>query len=91
VFSPQREIFNTPDALRYKDLTSCRFEDIQGREKVSLSRLGDKPMDKKTCSICAWRENCVKRFSVKSDSVGNVHCPDYSRDLTIKDKDLDRK
>lgn len=41
--------------------------------------------DKKYCNICAWRENCAKRFSVKTDSQGNVHCPDFSRDLKIKD------
>ena len=45
--------------------------------------------EKKYCSICAWRGNCQKRFSVTSDSVGNVHCPDFTRDLSIKDKDID--
>ena len=45
--------------------------------------------DKRYCSICAWRENCQKRFSVTTDSVGNVHCPDFTRDLAIKDEDID--
>lgn len=45
--------------------------------------------DKKYCSICAWRADCQKKFTVSLDSLGNVHCPDYSRDFTIKDKDID--
>ena len=45
--------------------------------------------EKKYCAICAWRGNCQKRFSVATDSQGLVHCPDYSRDLSIKDQDID--
>lgn len=45
--------------------------------------------DKKYCSICAWRANCQKRFNVSTDSSGNVHCPDYTRDLAIKEKDIE--
>ena len=45
--------------------------------------------DRKLCAICAWRENCQKRFSVSTDALGNVHCPDYTRDLKIKDRDID--
>jgi hypothetical protein len=45
--------------------------------------------EKKYCSICAWRANCQKRFSVVTDASGCVRCPDYSRDLSIKDKDID--
>jgi len=45
--------------------------------------------DKKYCSICAWRATCQKRFTVSIDSSGYVHCPDFTRDLTIKDKDID--
>jgi len=45
--------------------------------------------EKKYCVICAWRANCQKRFSVATDASGNVHCPDYSRDLSIKDKDIE--
>ncbi len=44
--------------------------------------------DKKYCLICAWRENCQKRFSVVTDSSGCVRCTDYSRDLSIKDRDI---
>jgi len=45
--------------------------------------------EKKYCVICAWRANCQKRFNVVSDASGNVHCPDYSRDLSIKEKDIE--
>lgn len=45
--------------------------------------------EKKYCSICAWRENCQKRFSVATDSFGMVICPDFTRDLSIKDEDID--
>ena len=34
------------------------------------------------CVICAWRENCAKKFSVTD---GGAKCPDFSRDYTIKD------
>jgi hypothetical protein len=45
--------------------------------------------DKRYCVICAWRAGCQKRFSVVTDVSGNVHCPDYTRDLSIKDKDIE--
>ena len=45
--------------------------------------------EKKYCSICAWRENCQKRFHVSIDSSGYVHCPDYTRDFRIKDSNID--
>jgi hypothetical protein len=45
--------------------------------------------EKKYCAICAWRAGCQKRFSVSADASGYVHCPDYSRDLAIKDKDIE--
>jgi len=45
--------------------------------------------EKKYCSICAWRGNCQKRFHVSLDSFGYVHCADYTRDLAIKDRDID--
>lgn len=41
------------------------------------------------CSICAWRENCQKRYSIVTDASGCVRCVDYSRDLSIKGKDID--
>ena len=45
--------------------------------------------EKKYCAICAWRVGCQKRFSVPTDSQGQVRCPDYSRDLSIKDNDIE--
>jgi len=45
--------------------------------------------EKKYCAICAWRASCQKRFCVSIDASGYVHCPDYTRDLAIKDKDID--
>jgi hypothetical protein len=45
--------------------------------------------EKRFCAICAWRENCQKRFSVVCDASGNVRCPDYSRDLSIKERDIE--
>lgn len=41
-------------------------------------------MSRQHCVICAWRETCAKRFSV-ADS--GAKCPDFSRDVTIKDPD----
>jgi hypothetical protein len=45
--------------------------------------------EKRYCSICAWRESCRKRYSIATDASGCVRCPDYSRDLSIKDRDID--
>jgi len=45
--------------------------------------------EKRYCAICAWRGGCQKRFSVATDAQGFVHCPDYSRDLSIKDTEID--
>jgi hypothetical protein len=45
--------------------------------------------ERKYCAICAWRGNCQKRFNVSTDAQGFVHCPDYSRDMSIKDNQID--
>jgi hypothetical protein len=45
--------------------------------------------ERKYCSICAWRASCNKRFSITTDAMGCVRCPDYTRDLAIKDKDIE--
>jgi len=42
-------------------------------------------MEKRLCVICAWRQHCQKRFSVTYDGLLNIHCPDFTRDYTIKD------
>lgn len=45
--------------------------------------------ERKYCAICAWKGNYQKRFSVSTDAQGFVHCPDYSRDMSIKDNQID--
>lgn len=34
------------------------------------------------CILCAWRENCQKKFSVSGK---DMRCPDFVRDLMIKE------
>lgn len=41
------------------------------------------------CGLCAWRRECQKRFKLDKDSLVGSHCPDYTRDLSIKTKDAD--
>ncbi len=48
-------------------------------------------LDRKVCSICAWRENCQKRFQIATDNLFNVSCPDYTRDVLIKDSEIEAK
>lgn len=36
------------------------------------------------CGLCAWRRECQKRFTVSTDAFLGSHCPDYTRDLSIK-------
>ncbi|MCE5211189.1 MAG: hypothetical protein LLG40_06515 [Deltaproteobacteria bacterium] len=45
--------------------------------------------DKQYCAICAWKVSCQKRFNVPTDSRGCVRCPDYSRDLSVKDSEIE--
>jgi cytidylate kinase len=48
-------------------------------------------LDRKVCSICAWREHCQKRFQVATDALCNVNCPDYTRDVQIRDSEVEAK
>ena len=41
-------------------------------------------MEKTLCIICAWRENCQKRFMARKDV--SFRCPDFVRDVSIKDE-----
>ncbi|HET6489174.1 MAG TPA: cytidylate kinase-like family protein [Syntrophales bacterium] len=41
------------------------------------------------CFLCAWREKCQKRFSIGTDFALNVNCPDFTRDVTIRESELD--
>jgi hypothetical protein len=45
--------------------------------------------EKRYCSICAWRETCQKRFSITTDSRGMVNCTEFTRDLKIKDSEIE--
>lgn len=44
-------------------------------------------LSRKICIICAWRESCLKRFSITPSAA--LHCPDFTRDVTIKIKEED--
>jgi cytidylate kinase len=46
--------------------------------------------DKRICVICAWRENCTKRYRVKTNALFDVNCPDYTRDIKLREKDVDK-
>ncbi|OPY91151.1 MAG: cytidylate kinase [Syntrophaceae bacterium PtaU1.Bin231] len=48
-------------------------------------------LEKRLCIICAWRQNCQKRFSVTYNGSVNIHCPDFTRDYTIKDVEADKE
>jgi cytidylate kinase len=41
--------------------------------------------EKQICGICAWRKDCQKRFKLTTDAFLGTQCPDYTRDLSIKD------
>ena len=45
--------------------------------------------EKRYCLICALRETCQKRFSIKTDSRGMVNCAEFTRDLKIKDSEIE--
>lgn len=44
--------------------------------------------DVRVCSVCAWRETCQKRYVTAVDTFCRVHCPDYTRDVRIKDSEI---
>ncbi len=39
-------------------------------------------MSQQHCTVCAWRENCSKRFCIPDNG---ARCPDFTRDVSIKD------
>ena len=39
-------------------------------------------MPRQSCAVCAWRGNCSKKFYIPD---GGARCPDFSRDVSIKD------
>jgi len=38
------------------------------------------------CILCAWRENCQKRF-LRGKEV-SLRCPDFTKDLSIKSTEI---
>ena len=36
------------------------------------------------CAVCAWRETCVKKYTIKDSA---IHCPDYVRDERLGPED----
>ncbi len=40
------------------------------------------------CAVCAWRETCKKKFSISGK---DLRCPDFARDVTIKEKTEEKK
>ena len=44
----------------------------------------DMVTDKVLCVLCAWRENCLKKFRFSGGVA--VHCTDFSRDVAIKER-----
>jgi len=42
-----------------------------------------------SCSVCAWRATCKKRF-MQGDGIA-LHCPDFTFDLTLKGKEEDKQ
>jgi hypothetical protein len=37
--------------------------------------------EKHYCVVCAWRENCQKKYAFQTS--GSYFCKDYCRDLTL--------
>jgi len=35
---------------------------------------------RKKCLVCAWRENCAKKHTIKENA---LHCPDFCRDRSL--------
>jgi hypothetical protein len=40
------------------------------------------------CAVCAWRADCNKKFSI---SGRDIRCPDFSRDMSIKEDTVEGK
>lgn len=39
--------------------------------------------DADICALCAWRASCQKKFSLSGK---DIRCPDFVRDVSIKEK-----
>ncbi len=51
-------------------------------EAKVLLESGSTPEELALCAVCAWRENCQKRFT--RDTGSPFKCPDFTRDVTLK-------
>ena len=40
------------------------------------------------CAVCAWRIGCQKKFSISGK---DMRCPDFVRDISIKDEKEDKQ
>ncbi len=40
------------------------------------------------CAVCAWRADCNKKFSISGK---DIRCPDFSRDMSIKEEKTEDK
>jgi hypothetical protein len=40
------------------------------------------------CLVCAWRENCQKKYSMPAST--SFRCPDFERDRTLKEDEADQ-
>ena len=40
------------------------------------------------CIVCAWRQDCQKKFSISGK---DIRCPDFVKDLLIKDDTSDKE
>jgi len=43
-------------------------------------------MDRSLCPVCAWRGDCKKKFKPGA----GINCPDFTRDLLVKDEELEK-
>jgi hypothetical protein len=63
----------------------------EGGSDMSDDTFGEEQKFRKLCLNCAYRANCIKRFSVKIVN-GEVRCMDYTQDLELlKEKKEDEK
>lgn len=45
-----------------------------------MSKEGNHP-EKSICAVCAWRETCLKKFSV---SGRDIRCAEFVKDVSLK-------
>lgn len=41
---------------------------------------------KNICSLCAWRAECLKKFSLSGK---DIRCPDFVKDIALKNEEKD--